>query len=610
MKTAAIYARYSSDLQRSESIDAQIRACRYYAQRFDLDVVRVYSDAAKSGRSTARRDQFSAMMDDALAGRFEVLLVHKLSRFSRSGTDTLNNKAKLETAGVELISVTERLDNTPEGKLMLYVITGMNEFYSANLAAETMKGLRENAYNGRHTGGLPPLGYDVDPATKRLVINEEEAKAVRTIFAMYLAGGGYGDITRTLNANGWRTKRGALFGRNSIHDILINEKYTGVLTYDKIAAKTPDGKMNRRKFKNEYIRIEGGCPQIISKEDFERTAIRLKNNQHRPRPATVENYILSGKLYCGECGHRMCGERHKVRDIAYAYYTCNEGKRRKNHRLSAPKELVEDMVCNALNKMLSSPEAVDAIARAAVASYEDDASANDRLDKEIALCDTGIRNIVKAITSGLDEPELRTEMARLKQRKAELLAIQSTVAHDSKKSYEDWKLFLFRFCDIKTLPEMEKKALIQTYIARVLLFRRPGPDGGKGSAYEIEIELNPNNVEYKEGSGLPLPKRKDTLRRVFPFCFCAAARRSTPRVIEMLGRSESVLRQGFRPWGETACTCQSADSPGADITILPFVIYGRLPQRHTLRVHLLQHLPGVHLRRLRHLFLSGIWVVF
>lgn len=145
---------------------------------------------------------------------------------------------------MELISVTERLDNTPEGKLMLYVITGMNEFYSANLAAETMKGLRENAYNHKHTGGLPPLGYDVDPVSKQLVVNQEEARAVQTIFAMYLAGHGYGDITQTLKANGWRTKRGAFFGRNSIHDILINEKYTGVLTYDKIASKTPDGKMN------------------------------------------------------------------------------------------------------------------------------------------------------------------------------------------------------------------------------------------------------------------------------------------------------------------------------------------------------------------------------
>ena len=522
MKKCAIYARFSSDLQRSESIDAQVRACKYYASRFDLDVVRVYSDAAKSGRSTVGRDQFAAMMDAARAGKFEILLVHKLSRFSRSGTDTLNNKAKLESSGVELVSVTERLDNSPEGKLMLYVITGMNEFYSANLAAETMKGLRENAYNGKHTGGLPPLGYDVDPVTKRLVINTEEAQAVRTIFSMYLAGYGYGEIIQTLNANGWRTKRGALFGRNSIHDILINEKYTGVLTYDKIASKTPDRKMNRRKFKAEYIRIEDGCPQIISKDDFERTVARLQQNKHRARPKTVENYILSGKLYCGECGHRMCGERHKVRDTAYSYYVCNEGKRRKDHKLSVPKQLVEDMVCNALNKVISSPASIDAIAKAAIASYEDDFSTLQRLDKEITDCDNGIKNIIKAITTGLDEPELRSELLRLKQHKSELIAIQSTASQDGKKNYDEWVSFLTRFCDLKTMPDEDKKAFIQTYVDRVVVFRKPDPNGGKEPYYEINVELNPNHADAPPsgdtdnfsalsvvdttGNSLPLPK--------------------------------------------------------------------------------------------------------
>ena len=474
--------------------------------RFELEVVQIFSDAAKSGRTTAGRDQFTAMMDAAMSKQFDVVLVHKLSRFSRSGMDTFNYKAKLERAGVELISVTERLDSTPEGRLMTFVIAGINEFYSANLAAETMKGLRENAYNGKHTGGLPPLGYDVDPETKRLVINEDEAIAVRTIFSMYLAGSGYGEITHILNSNGFRTKRNALFGRNSIHDILINEKYTGTLTYDKIASKTPDGKMNRRKFKDEYIRIEGGCPQIISQEIFERVARKLKENQHRPRTKVVEDYLLSGKLYCGDCGSRMSGERHKVRDTAYAYYVCNAGKRRKDHRLSVPKDLVENMVFDAFNRAISSPEAIAALAKAAVASYENDSDTLVRLDKDIAECNNGIKNIIKAITAGLDEPELHDELRRLKSRKAELTAIQSSCAQDNKKSFEDWVAFLTRFCDIKTLPNEEKKALIQTYVDRVILYRKPDPDGGKDPYYEIEIEINPNNVASREGNSLPLPE--------------------------------------------------------------------------------------------------------
>lgn len=513
IKRAAIYARFSSDMQRSESIDAQVRACKYYAQRFDLEVVRVYADAAKTGRTTKKRDEFAAMMLAARDGDFDVLLVHKLNRFSRKGTDTLNNKEALEAMGVELVSVTERLDNSPEGRLMLYVITGMNEFYSANLAAETMKGLRENAYNGMHTGGLPPLGYDVDRDSKRLVLNEAETGAVRTIFSMYLAGKGYGEIVDVLNSRGLRTKRGAPFGRNSIHDILLNEKYTGLLTYDKIASRTPDGKMNRRKFKDDYLKIEGGCPQIISREDFERVRLTMERNRHSPRPATVEQYLLSGKLFCGECGARMCGERHKVRDTAYAYYVCNEGKRRKNHRLAVPKQVVEDMVFDALSDMAFGEGGIEAIARAAVASYEQDGHAEERILAEMTQNDREIANLVRAVATGLDEPEIREELARLKQRKAELNALRESLRDekDQRKSLEQWRDYLRGFCNIKNAPDEDKKALIQAYVGRVLVFqnRGNGPEGPGGdkvrTRFKIEIELNPNGVEGREGNGLPLP---------------------------------------------------------------------------------------------------------
>ena len=108
MQRAVIYARFSSDMQREESIDAQVRACKYYAQKQELDVVKVYSDTAKSGRTVKKRGGFTQMIADAEAGQFEVVLVHKLNRFSRDGADTINFRKQLQAAGVELISVTER----------------------------------------------------------------------------------------------------------------------------------------------------------------------------------------------------------------------------------------------------------------------------------------------------------------------------------------------------------------------------------------------------------------------------------------------------------------------------------------------------------------------
>ena len=157
MKKAVIYARYSSDMQREESIDAQVRACTYYARQYQYEIVHVYADRAQSGKRTKNREQFLQMINDASDGGFEVILVHKLNRFGRNTLEVLEYKNNLEDMGIELISVTERLESTPEGKLMLIIIAGMNEFYSDNLSQEVMKGLKENAYQCKFTGGVPAL---------------------------------------------------------------------------------------------------------------------------------------------------------------------------------------------------------------------------------------------------------------------------------------------------------------------------------------------------------------------------------------------------------------------------------------------------------------------
>ena len=92
------------------------------------------------------------MIADAESHEFEVILVHKLNRFGRNTLEVLEYKDSLEDMGIELISVTERLESTPEGKLMLIIIAGMNEFYTDNLSQEVMKGLKENAYQCKFTG--------------------------------------------------------------------------------------------------------------------------------------------------------------------------------------------------------------------------------------------------------------------------------------------------------------------------------------------------------------------------------------------------------------------------------------------------------------------------
>lgn len=160
----------------------------------------------------------------------------------------------------------------------------MAEYYSKNLARETMKGFTENGYKALHNGGTPPLGYDVNEE-KKYIINPREAESVKLIYEMSIAGSSRSEIINELNERGFKTKIGTVFKANSIHSILTNEKYTGVYIYNKTAKKDALGKRNGHAYKDEseIIRVEGGIPAIVSREDFEKVQEILKNAQKETR---------------------------------------------------------------------------------------------------------------------------------------------------------------------------------------------------------------------------------------------------------------------------------------------------------------------------------------
>ncbi len=205
VKTAVAYARFSSNNQREESIDAQKRQIDDYAQKNGYKIITYYTDSARSA-TTDDRPGFQQMFREIPSLEVDAVIVHKLDRFSRDRYDSALYRHKLKEQGVKLISVTENFDDSPESIILESVIEAMSEYYSKNLARETMKGLMENAYKCRHNGGKPPLGYDVDPLTHNYIINEKEAAVVRKIFDMYLDGNGYAEIVSYMNAHGCRTK--------------------------------------------------------------------------------------------------------------------------------------------------------------------------------------------------------------------------------------------------------------------------------------------------------------------------------------------------------------------------------------------------------------------
>ena len=265
----ALYARFSSDNQRTESIDAQIRAMKSYCKQQHWQIVATYIDEARSA-TTDNRPDFQRMISDSSRGIFNVVLVHKLDRFSRNRYDSAIYKSKLKKNNVSIASVLERIDGSPESVMMEAMLEGMAEYYSKNLSREVMKGMNETALQCRHTGGCTPLGYDLN-SDRMLIINPHEAESVRIIFEMYDNGYGYSEIISFLNKHGYKTRKGSIFGKNSLYEILGNEKYTGVYIFNKASSKnSASQKRNNHSYKayDSVVRVENGCPQIISKELF------------------------------------------------------------------------------------------------------------------------------------------------------------------------------------------------------------------------------------------------------------------------------------------------------------------------------------------------------
>ena len=178
MKTAVIYARYSSDSQTEQSIDGQLRVCEEYAQRNDFVILNTYIDRAMTGTNDNRPD-FQQMIKDSSNHEWQYVIVYKLDRFSRNKYETAKYKKVLKDNGVKLLSAMENIPDTPEGIILESLLEGMAEYYSAELAQKVKRGMNETRLKGNFTGGNIIYGYYVE--NHKIKINEEQAEIVRFI---------------------------------------------------------------------------------------------------------------------------------------------------------------------------------------------------------------------------------------------------------------------------------------------------------------------------------------------------------------------------------------------------------------------------------------------
>lgn len=356
MKKVVAYCRFSSDNQRTESIDAQVRAIKEYCINKKFELIKIYKDEGISGTSTQERESFLQMIKDSKNKTFEYVIVHKFDRFARNRYDHIIFEKKLEDNGVKLLSVLENLTDSPESIILKSVLTGMNEYYSLNLAREVRKGQKENALKCVSNGGITPLGYDLDE-NRHYVLNLAEVEIVKKIFEMYLDGYGYALISEELNKMGYKNKRGKPFKKLSIRSTLLNEKYTGTYIFGK---RDEHGRLT-----NNEIRIENGIPAIIDKTTFEKVLIRMKNRKRGSRNTAINQYLLTGLCYCGECGGTYSGGYKSVnRDgTKNRGYLCRNRKDKVNDckNRAIRKEILEDLVIESLKKNIFSPYQIEVI---------------------------------------------------------------------------------------------------------------------------------------------------------------------------------------------------------------------------------------------------------
>ena len=208
MPRAAIYFRVSSEEQVDGfSLDAQRRALVDFCQSKGWPVAAEYADEGKSARGDKieQRPAFQRMMQDAEAGRLDVVIVHKLDRFSRNIRITFDSLARLDAAGVAFTTVVEHQFDftTPMGKVMLSLLAAFAQYYSDNLSQETKKGLAERKRQGFYNGHIPfgmMKGPDGVP-----VINPETIEGLRLAFQLATEGQSDRHIAQALNSADYRT---------------------------------------------------------------------------------------------------------------------------------------------------------------------------------------------------------------------------------------------------------------------------------------------------------------------------------------------------------------------------------------------------------------------
>jgi site-specific DNA recombinase len=462
---AALYARFSSDLQRATSIEDQYRNCRKRAEAEGWKIVATFADQAMTG-SDASRPQYQAMIDAAMRNDFEALIVDDLSRLTRDSVEAERTIRRLEFNGIRIISTSDGYDSTSKARKVHRGFKGlMNEIFLDDLRERVHRGLSGVAMKHYWTGGRA-YGYRLtpilDPTEKdqygqpariatKLEIDEAQAEIVKEIFNSYAEGMSCLAIARELNSRAvphpglaWKKKKRRCPGwmGSAVRVIIKNPLYTGFVRWNASQfVRNPDTeKITRRtRPKSEWITHQDEEVRIVSDELFERAQARTRrstNSDERLKSGGKAKYLLSGVLVC-----KVCGANYVIADARS--YACsghwNGGAC--SNRIRVRRDSIERTLLGPIRAELQSPERCKRMAKEMHTAYAERLKANaqrvETMPQETAALDARLERLRERLKNGdpdMMPDELQATIERVEAKRRELTNVTArTVAGDGAK---------------------------------------------------------------------------------------------------------------------------------------------------------------------------------
>lgn len=459
-----IYVRVSTREQALEgySIEEQTERLENYCKAKGYNMYSKYIDPGFSG-ANMNRPALQKLIEDVKENKLDGVLVYKLDRLSRSQKDTLYLIEDVFLKNnVAFISMSESFDtSTPFGRAVIGILSVFAQLERENIRERTLLGREGRSKNGFFSGnGNPPLGYDYDKETNMLIVNEYEKLQVTKIFELFLEGIPVYEICNIVS-NSFKTKQGAdMLHPTSVNRMLVNQTYIGKV-----------------KFMGEYH--DGLHEPIISKEMFDKVQIRFKqrqkeiaNGKGNKKPFTGTS-LLSGLLFCGDCGARMINRKMDYRKPESAKYLC--------HSVSKTcKRMIRDLNCTNRQKRWYVKELdeviINEIKKLSVCNNLKDYSSANNQNEENTILLNKISEIDKKINKLLDlyvlddipVEHIKNKITTLENEKNMLNNQIKNNNDDIKLSLDEAKDILLNVNDVFENGTLEdKKRLLNSLILRI-----------------------------------------------------------------------------------------------------------------------------------------------